>query len=82
MVPPSSTAFAAAIETQARLTGATYRLQPRDTVQLTSNATESAWSAAAIGAAHNTPTVIAAKEASTSSGMYSDVPNACVSLLY
>jgi hypothetical protein len=49
----------AAIETQARLSGATYRLRPRDTVQLTSNATVSAWSAAAIGAAHNTPTVIA-----------------------
>jgi hypothetical protein len=52
----------AAIETQARLTGATYRLQPRDTVQLTSNATVSAWATAAVGAAHHTPTVIAILE--------------------
>jgi hypothetical protein len=52
----------AAIETQARLTGATYRLQPRDTVQPTSNATVSAWSAVTVGAAHNTPTVIAILE--------------------
>jgi hypothetical protein len=52
----------AAIETQARLTGATYKLRPRDTVQLTSNATVTAWSAVAVGAAHNTPTVIAILE--------------------
>jgi hypothetical protein len=48
-----------AIETQARLSGATYYLQLRDTVRLTSNATVSPWSAVAIGAAHNGPTVIA-----------------------
>jgi hypothetical protein len=52
----------ATIETQARLTGATYRLQPRDMVQLTSNATVSAWATAAVGAAHHTPTVIAILE--------------------
>jgi hypothetical protein len=52
----------AAIETQARLTGTTYRLQPRDTVQLTSNATVSAWATAAVSAAHHTPTVIAILE--------------------
>jgi hypothetical protein len=49
----------AAIGTQVRLSGATYCLRPRDTVQLTSNSTVSAWSAAAIGAANNTPTLIA-----------------------
>jgi hypothetical protein len=52
----------AAIETPARLTGATYGLRLCYTVQLTSNATVSAWSAVAVGAAHNTPTVIAILE--------------------
>jgi hypothetical protein len=47
------------MEANARLQGATYNLLARDTTQLTSDATVSAWSAAAVGAAHHTPTVIA-----------------------
>jgi hypothetical protein len=47
------------MEANARLQGATYNLLARDTTQLTSDATVSAWSAAAVGAAHHTPTIIA-----------------------
>jgi hypothetical protein len=52
-------AIPAAIETQARLTGSTYRLRPSDTTQLATQATVSAWVTAVAAAAHNTPTVIA-----------------------